>query len=820
GPNSDTPSVDMSTQPFVFAHMDILREYLGYELQPEKPLPFPFDLERAVDDWVFLCFFVGNDFLPHLPSLEIREGAIEKLVEFWKEELPAAGGYITHDGDVDLFRIQPIMDKIGALEEGTFRERKRKEDARKRQAQQNRKNTSSVDEAEAADQMAAVVAANARRAREEVEIAQRKNFEAADKLRAKLAGMSAREKSPPSVDAGADEIIESGSVEVSGTAEKRTATEHDDGETDAMQVDDSEMAEPPAKQPRVEIKESEEKAEEGKEGEDSEMAEPPAKQPRLEIKESEEKADEGKEGDDSEMAEPPAKQPKVESKEPEEKADEGREGEDEKAAPSITAADDEDNDGSEVAGESSETPAPEEDAVIDNVKFHETGYKERYYTLKFGISADDREAVGKIVEHYVRGLCWVLQYYYQGCASWGWYYPYYYAPLASDFSDLDMVNAEMELGEPLRPFEQLMGVLPAASRKHLPEPFGELMTSEDSPIIDFYPTDFPLDMDGKKFLWQAVILLPFIDQERLLSAVQAVYPKLTPEENARNGRSPELLMVADANPLYESLCDLYAVSGGDTDTETMPVALNPRFSGRMSGTVIRDPTHVPHTACISPLQSVGRKDIEDDRSIGAIYQHPQPDVNHTAVLLPGVRLPRRALTSRDIELLRSGETARPPSRWSRNDNNRDFGHFYRQQGNDVSADRGYGPRRYDDRGNANPAYQRHYARGRGAGGRPPPFARPPPRGRHRSPPRQHPSHQLDRHYPFPKRPSAHPPTVVAAGRGARGGHRGGYRGGHRGGGGGGDHWVAPSSHSASNNGQHRGGGGGGYRGGYRGRSGY
>lgn len=86
-------------KPYVFLHVNVLRNYLEHALRFDVP-GLEYDFERAVDDWVFMCFFVGNDFLPHLPSLEIREGAISTLSLLWKQIMPMMGGYMTHNGKV------------------------------------------------------------------------------------------------------------------------------------------------------------------------------------------------------------------------------------------------------------------------------------------------------------------------------------------------------------------------------------------------------------------------------------------------------------------------------------------------------------------------------------------------------------------------------------------------------------------------------------------------------------------------------------------------------------------------------------------------
>lgn len=62
-----------------------MREYLHLEYSEVAPrMKMKFDLERIIDDWVFFCFFIGNDFLPSLSALDISEGSLDYLIDFYK----------------------------------------------------------------------------------------------------------------------------------------------------------------------------------------------------------------------------------------------------------------------------------------------------------------------------------------------------------------------------------------------------------------------------------------------------------------------------------------------------------------------------------------------------------------------------------------------------------------------------------------------------------------------------------------------------------------------------------------------------------------
>ena len=168
-----------------------------------------------------------------------------------------------------------------------------------------------------------------------------------------------------------------------------------------------------------------------------------------------------------------------------------------------------------------------------------------YYKDKFGV--DQAEATNLIVRQVVRdykeGLEWYvfilkirtqihtlpfrdprrcLRYYYQGVPSWTWFYPFHYAPMASDLKDLAALETHFNYGDPFPPFMQLMSCLPSASAHCLPKSYQNLMIDSTSPIKDFYPETWAVDENDKPNPWMFVNLLPFIDEIRLRMAVAEV----------------------------------------------------------------------------------------------------------------------------------------------------------------------------------------------------------------------------------------------------------------------------------------------------------
>ena len=203
---------------------------------------------------------------------------------------------------------------------------------------------------------------------------------------------------------------------------------------------------------------------------------------------------------------------------------------------------------------------------------------------------------------FLQGFDWVLRYYFQGVASWRWFFPFRYAPLASslavwlpttdcyqqtplppspylmekigtlglepvsehnqtfsflrssvflpDHSKHELSYFEsffaFDIGSPFSPLEQLLGVLPPLSARFLPPPYRTLMLDPQSPILHYYPRKFEVDMNGKKSSWEGIALIPFIDDVSLKQAVSRIrHSDLSQEDQRRNQFGTDWLFYYD-----------------------------------------------------------------------------------------------------------------------------------------------------------------------------------------------------------------------------------------------------------------------------------
>lgn len=558
-------------KPFVFLHVPILREYLGAEMYVPGQT-FRFDLERALDDWVFMCFFVGNDFLPHLPSLDIHEDGIDKLIAIWRDNVPIMGGYLTCDGEVDLARAQVILQGLAKQEDAIFRKRKQNEERR----EQNQE----------------------RRKRQDQEREDRNN---SNKRRRSSPDYGRGRQAPPS-SVGAIDItslpqtsdLNYNLVVNRGAAEKALAA----NKSAAAVLKEKMLAQQNGAAKKEET--------------NSASAETPPS--ALGKRKADLVADETI-GNDTDESGTPGRTTPVTAEPPKKKFD-------------------------------PDNPPP------DTVMLWEEGYADRYYEQKFHVSASDIEFRHQVARSYVEGLSWVLLYYFQGCPSWTWYYPYHYAPFAADFADLDKMKITFDKGTPFKPYEQLMGVLPASSNHAIPKPFHQLMEDKHSEIIDFYPEEFDLDMNGKKQSWKAIVLLPFIDEKRLLDAMAKKYPELSEEEHMRNERGHEALLVSDKNPLYNDLVgDFYSKKAKASGVKEVKLSMR---RARLAGQASKNDAFLPHMDLRGPEEDITLDPIvDDDCSLSVFYEMPPKMHMHKSMLFPGVVLPPAVLDKSDVAILKS-----------------------------------------------------------------------------------------------------------------------------------------------------------------------
>lgn len=176
--------------------------------------------------------------------------------------------------------------------------------------------------------------------------------------------------------------------------------------------------------------------------------------------------------------------------------------------------------------------------------------KIKYYIEKMNINSE--EEVTKACEEYIKGLEWVYNYYFYDIKSWEWFYPYHFAPFMSDLARIRKPKVDFKMGRPLKPFEQLLAVLPPLSKDLLPECLHPVFEK----LSEYYPVDFKLDMFQKCMDWQAVPILPFINTQKIVDEFESRQSELTFEEAERNMIGYPLFYSKQTN-LVSKICSLY-----------------------------------------------------------------------------------------------------------------------------------------------------------------------------------------------------------------------------------------------------------------------
>ena len=515
---------------YEFFLISVLREYLELEFYDIKEkIKFEFNMERIIDDFIFLCFFIGNDFLPNLYSFAIETGAMDYLFDFYKDCLPELDGYITEQGKIDFSRAKKIFNLLAKKELHSLDmllynvkdSAKKNREKRQEQVKEQIKMLKKIKKKEKLEKLKNELNDKTpeekkifKKNKKQKEIQNIKNIfqkicEKNQKALKFEEEFAKYRKDPKSFEERKMVIITRAMVDLFADNDK----DEEKNKKKKMKIIKSE----------IEKKYEEEKAKENS----NTNYKPPKVKLTL----------------DSSIKDVLCEALKYD-----------KYISDENYCSDYTPEDLSDSDVSDVDTKSimdevsknmeTMTRASQCEKAEDiNQQFNEKLYnqyiknaqeaKAFYYKEKLKIdinTPEGKEEKNKMFNLYLQGLQWVLLYYYQGVKSWRWCYPYNYAPMISDFDNIEFDNNinkcfENDNSEPYSPFQSLLFILPKTSFDLLPKCYKDFPT--EAP--EYFPENVEIDYNGKHTPWEAVVILPFLDEKKVLE-LEKKERNLTKEE--------------------------------------------------------------------------------------------------------------------------------------------------------------------------------------------------------------------------------------------------------------------------------------------------
>ena len=82
-------NIEDTDQEFIYLTIDKLKNHIIESLNLNKII----DKNKIINDYVFMCFLLGNDFMNHIPSLNLRYGGHELLLKIYSELHKKYQGY-------------------------------------------------------------------------------------------------------------------------------------------------------------------------------------------------------------------------------------------------------------------------------------------------------------------------------------------------------------------------------------------------------------------------------------------------------------------------------------------------------------------------------------------------------------------------------------------------------------------------------------------------------------------------------------------------------------------------------------------------------